>query len=60
MADKEMLRANHADDATLKDEMVRLMSLAIEDIMAKRDNDEPTMQDCVDAAVHCYELAFNK
>lgn len=39
-----------------KDEAVRLMSIAIEDVMAKRDGAEPSLADCVEAAVRCYEI----
>lgn len=39
-----------------KDEAVRRMSIAIEDVMAKRDGVEPALEDCVEAAVQCLDL----
>lgn len=39
-----------------KDEAVKQMSQAIEDVMASRDGPEPSLEDCVEAAVRCYEI----
>lgn len=39
-----------------KDEAVKKMSQAIEQVMATRDGPEPSLADCVEAAVRCYEI----
>lgn len=59
-ADGEKLLAltgqDHGPFPMTKDVMILQMSAAIEDVMANRDGPEPSLQDCVEAAVRCYEI----
>lgn len=59
-ADGEKLLAltgeDHGPFDQTKDEVIAQMSVAIEDVMAKRDGPEPSLADCVEAAVRCYEI----
>lgn len=39
-----------------RDGVVREMSQAIENVMATRDGPEPALEDCVEAALRCYDV----